>query len=122
MSCTLIVAAGMLLTSAVAGDGPAPIEPVPFAVPARLPDRAEVLAPSQVHVGGWLGARIDANEKNRLLQVDTEPLLAGYRKSPGSASLDRRARRQVAARRDPGLGLHGRRRRSRRSSTGSPPT
>ena len=64
-------------------DGSAPIEPVPFAVPARLPDRAEVLAPSQVHVGGWLGARIDANEKSRLLQVDTEPLLAGYRKRPG---------------------------------------
>ena len=29
-------------------------------------------------------ARIDANEKNRLLPVDTEPLLAGFRHKPGS--------------------------------------
>ncbi len=61
-----------------------PIEPVPPKVPARLPDRFELLAPSQIHVGGWLGARIDANEKNRLLKVNVEPLLAGYRKRPGS--------------------------------------
>src|SRR5262249_5137707 len=47
----------------------APIEPVPPRVPARLPDRFEMLAPSQIHLGGWLGARIDANEKNRLLKV-----------------------------------------------------
>ena len=51
---------------------------------ARLPDVAEVLSPSQINISGWLGARIDANEKNRLLKVDTEPLLAGYRKRPGS--------------------------------------
>ena len=62
----------------------APIEPVPPKVPARLPDKFELLSPSQIHLGGWLGARIDANEKNRLLKVDVEPLLAGYRKRPGS--------------------------------------
>jgi DUF1680 family protein len=62
----------------------ASIEPVPFAVPARLPDTAEILAPSQVQIGGWLGARIGANEQSRLLTVDIAPLLAGYRKRPGS--------------------------------------
>ena len=59
-------------------------QPVPYSVPARLPDVAEVLSPSQIHIDGWLGARIAANEKNRLLAVDTEPLLAGYRNRPGS--------------------------------------
>jgi DUF1680 family protein len=59
-------------------------EPVPFVVQAGLPDATVVLSPSQIHVGGWLGARIDANIDNRLLVVDTEPLLAGYRKRPGN--------------------------------------
>lgn len=62
----------------------APIEPRPFLVSARTPDAAEVLSPSQVHLDGWLGARLAANEKNRLLVVDTEPLLAGFRKKPGT--------------------------------------
>ncbi|MBV8126261.1 MAG: glycoside hydrolase family 127 protein [Planctomycetaceae bacterium] len=66
------------------GVGDAVPEPVPFVVRAGLPDAAELLSPSQVHIDGWLGARIDANEKNRLLTVDTEPLLAGYLKRPGS--------------------------------------
>ncbi len=59
-------------------------EPVPIVVEAGLADAASVLSPSQIHIGGWLGARIDANARNRLLAVDTEPLLAGYRKRPGS--------------------------------------
>ncbi len=59
-------------------------EPVPFVVKAGLPDAAQVLDPFQIHVGGWLGARIGANVKNRLLAVDTEPLLAGYRNRPGN--------------------------------------
>jgi hypothetical protein len=60
------------------------VEPLPFVVPARLPDMAETLSPAAVHVAGWLGARLDANEKHRLLVVDTEPLLAGFHKKPGS--------------------------------------
>jgi DUF1680 family protein len=35
-------------------------------------------------VGGWLGARIDANESHRLLVVDTAPLLEGYQHRPGN--------------------------------------
>jgi DUF1680 family protein len=46
-------------------------------VAARLSDRAELLPP-------WLGNRIDLNVKNRLLEVDIEPLLAGFKKKPGS--------------------------------------
>ena len=49
------------------------------AVPAAL----HPLQPSAVRMDGWLGARIDANESRRLVLVDTEPLLAGYRHRPG---------------------------------------
>ena len=82
MSWTIALLVNGLL--AFPGEGDAVPEPVPFVVQAGLPDVALVLSPSQIHIGGWLGARIDANEKNRLLTVDTEPLLAGYRKRPGS--------------------------------------
>ena len=82
MSWTIALLVNGLL--AFPGEGEAVPGPVPFVVQAGLTDAAELLSPSQVHIGGWLGARIDANEKNRLLAVDTEPLLAGYRKRPGS--------------------------------------
>ena len=60
------------------------VERLPPKVAAVLADAAEVLSPSAVHIDGWLGARIDANESKRLLVVDTEPLLAGFHKRPGS--------------------------------------
>jgi hypothetical protein len=53
-------------------------------VTAASPDVDEVLSPAAIHIDGWLGARIDANESKRLLDVDTVPLLAGYHKKPGS--------------------------------------
>ena len=33
---------------------------------------------------GWLGNRVALNEKNRLVKVDLEPLLAGFRQKPGT--------------------------------------
>ncbi|MCX6903038.1 MAG: glycoside hydrolase family 127 protein, partial [Verrucomicrobia bacterium] len=77
----LVVVGWTAAAGAVAG---ASIEPVPFKAAAKMPDVAEMLPPSAIHINGWLGARIDANEKNRLLKVDTEPLLAGFRKKPGT--------------------------------------
>jgi uncharacterized protein len=58
-------------------------EPLPFRTVAGWKDTAEVLAPSTIQIDGWLGARIMANATNRLLTVDTEPLLAGFRHKPG---------------------------------------
>jgi DUF1680 family protein len=60
------------------------IEPLPFRTPAQMPDAAELLSPAAVQLDGFLGARVAANAKNRLLKVDEEPLLAGFRKKPGS--------------------------------------
>lgn len=65
-----------------------PAAPVPEVVPWAVPDRQSFQPPDQVHFGGWLGSRIDANWSNRLLQVDTGRLLEGYRKRPGRQSWD----------------------------------
>ncbi len=63
---------------------PAHAAPVPFRAPERLPDVLQPLFPGDVHLDGWLGRRILINEKQRLLTVDLEPLLAGFRHRPGS--------------------------------------
>lgn len=62
----------------------APVPAVPDQVVPLLPDVVRPLDPGLVHVGGWLGGRIDANAAHRLAVVDTEPLLAGFKQKPGS--------------------------------------
>jgi len=59
-------------------------EPLPFRVPPALANAAELAAASSVRLGGWLGARVDANARNRLLHVDVAPLLAGFQNKPGT--------------------------------------
>lgn len=74
-----------LATLSLRGEPPAAAPaPLPFRVSARLANTAELLAPSAIRIDGWLGHRIARNEKNRLLAVDTEPLLAGYKQKPGT--------------------------------------
>jgi uncharacterized protein len=80
MKASLFISIFISTQILVAGDTR---EPLPFRAPARWKDTAELLPPSDLEVDGWLGARIMANATNRLLTVDTEPLLAGYRKKPG---------------------------------------
>ena len=58
--------------------------PVPDVVQPAVPPVLHPLDPSAVRMGGWLGARIDSNEVHRLILVDTETLLDGYRHRPGS--------------------------------------
>lgn len=67
------------VAAVLAGSG----DPLPLKVPGRLPDAAQLLAPSAVHLNGWLGRRVEANAR-WLVKVDTEPFLAGYRHKPGS--------------------------------------
>lgn len=59
-------------------------DPAPFRVEARLADRLNPASPGRVDLGGWLGERVAVNASRRLAEVDLEPLLAGYRKKPGS--------------------------------------
>lgn len=67
-----------------AAQGDAAREALPFRVPPALANAAELAPASSVRLGGWLGARVDANARNRLLHVDVAPLLAGFQKKPGS--------------------------------------
>jgi len=81
---TFCLFATSMIASAVNAALAGGVELVPPKAPAVLVDADELLSPSAVHIDGWLGPRIDANESQRLLVVDTKPLLAGYQKRPGS--------------------------------------
>jgi len=59
-------------------------EAIPWRVAPKLPDALEVPSPAAVKLEGFLGLRVANNAHNRLLAVDTEPLLAGFRQRPGS--------------------------------------
>lgn len=62
----------------------AAIKPTPFRAPERLPDVAQPLCPCAVQLDGFLGERIAVNEKHRLVVLDLEPMLAGFRHKPGT--------------------------------------
>lgn len=62
----------------------ATLQPIPFKTPAQLPDKLEALSPAEVRLEGFLGQRLLVNAQNRLVKVDLEPLLAGFRQKPGS--------------------------------------
>jgi uncharacterized protein len=66
----------------------AAIIPVPDKVVCAVADRQAFTEPGQLHLTGWLGARIEANETNRLAKVDVEPLLEGFRKRPSRQTYD----------------------------------
>lgn len=83
---TLLGLASLGVAPAVARALPlsAPRTPLPYLVPAALPEAAELLPPAAVQLGGWLGQRVQVNAQGRLPAVDTVPLLAGYHRKPGS--------------------------------------
>jgi DUF1680 family protein len=62
--------------------------PLPDKVPCAITDQQALQSPDQVHFGGWLGSRIEVNEKNRLVTLDTGRLLEGYRRRPGRQAWD----------------------------------
>jgi hypothetical protein len=61
-------------------------EPAGLAAPdtAAITDAFTLPAPSQVQLGGLVGERFDRSETNRLLVVDENVLLDGFRHRPGS--------------------------------------
>jgi DUF1680 family protein len=66
----------------------APATPVPDKVPGAIADKQAFQQPDCVHLTGWIGSRIEANEKNRLAQMDPNRLLVSYRKRPGGQEWD----------------------------------
>jgi hypothetical protein len=83
------LAVGLLLSvNAATGSLSAAITPVPDKVACAVADRQAFTQPDQLHLRGWLGTRIDANEANRLAKLDVNRLLEGYRNRPGRQSWD----------------------------------
>jgi len=66
----------------------ATITPVPDKIACAVADRQAFTQPDQLHLTGWVGSRIEANEANRLVKIDVDRLLEGYRKRPGRQSWD----------------------------------
>jgi len=74
--------------NAALGSLTAAIVPAPDKVTCAVPDRQAFTQPDQLRLTGWLGARVEANEANRLVKIDVDRLLEGYRKRPGRQSWD----------------------------------
>jgi len=74
-----------LLAGAVAADFALSqeIKPMPFKVEGKVPDALSMLSPSQIRLEGFLGARVEANARARLLNVGEEEILDGFRHRPG---------------------------------------
>ena len=79
-----ILAATMALTASTS----AAISLLPDKVTPVVPDRQDFQIPDRLHLTGWVGMRIAANEANRLVKLDPARLLEGYRKRPGRQSWD----------------------------------
>src|ERR1043166_3464959 len=61
----------------------AEISLVPEKITPVIQDRQDFQTPDRVQLGGWIGTRISANEGNRLVKLDPDRLLDGYRHRPG---------------------------------------
>jgi DUF1680 family protein len=79
----LVLGLVVLLTAAARA-----VVPVPEKVAPAIADRQDFQIPDRVHLGGWLGTRLIANESNRLAMLDPARLLEGYRHRPGRQSWD----------------------------------
>ena len=64
------------------------ISPLPDKIVPVVPDRQDFQTPDRARLTGWVGARIEANETNRMVKLDPTRLLEGYRKRPGRQSWD----------------------------------
>jgi uncharacterized protein len=80
--------AAWLSAAALVTSTAATITPVPDKVTPVVPDKQDFQVPDRVHLTGWVGMRIEANEANRLVKLDPTRLLEGYRKRPGRQSWD----------------------------------
>jgi uncharacterized protein len=64
------------------------ITPVADKTQCAVADRQDSQVPDRVRLSGWVGRRVQANEANRLVKLDPDRLLEGYRKRPGRQSWD----------------------------------
>src|ERR1043166_2613114 len=64
------------------------VPPMSDKIAPVISDRQDCQLPDRVHLTGWVGSRIEANESNRLVKLDPARLLEGYRKRPGRQAWD----------------------------------
>jgi hypothetical protein len=64
------------------------VSPLPDKIAPAIPDRQDFITPDRVQLAGWVGGRTAGNEANRLVKIDPNRLLEGYRKRPGRQSWD----------------------------------
>ncbi|HOX56547.1 MAG TPA: glycoside hydrolase family 127 protein [Candidatus Paceibacterota bacterium] len=63
--------------------GASAITLVPEKVQPVIADRQDFQTPDCVQLRGWIGRRVAANADNRMVKMDPDRLLEGYRKRPG---------------------------------------
>ncbi|HUL52796.1 MAG TPA: beta-L-arabinofuranosidase domain-containing protein, partial [Opitutaceae bacterium] len=73
----LLVLCGIALPHAAA------VIPLPDRIPVAIPDQQDSQVPDRVRLSGWIGARVDASERNRLVRLEPARLLEGFRQRPG---------------------------------------
>ena len=59
------------------------IIPFPDRLPCAVDDRQDAQVPDRVHLTGMIGTRIQRSAVNRLLAIDVDQLLEGFRHRPG---------------------------------------
>ena len=77
----VLIGAALAARNAPAGDPFDRVSPI-------IVDRQDSQSPDCVHLNGWVGSRITANEANRLAKLDVDRLLEGYRQRPGRQTWD----------------------------------
>ena len=82
------VRSGSLVLALAGACCAADIAPLPEKAACAVADKQDFQIPDRVQLTGWLGTRIAANEANRLVKIDTDRLLEGYRQRPGRQSWD----------------------------------
>jgi hypothetical protein len=53
------------------------ITPMPEKVGCAIADRQDFQGPDRLQLSGWVGSRVTASERNRLVKIDPAPLLEG---------------------------------------------
>ena len=81
-----VVIAGLII---FAGTSTVPAATLlPDKILPAVADIQDAQTPDAVQLTGWIGSRIAASEANRLLKIDTDRLLEGYRRRPGRQAWD----------------------------------
>lgn len=78
----------VLLLATTALVSAAPISLVPERTPPVVADMQAGQIPDRVQLAGWIGTRVRVNETNRLVKLEPDRLLEGFRSRPGRHKWD----------------------------------